>query len=348
MQSRDGGTASSASTAPERASAQPPASAPVAANLEDAVAEVVPAVVSIETSDARGSGVVVSKDGWILTNRHVVDCDKKVDVTFADGRNARATVHAIDSLTDLALLRTPADGLTPAVLGEAGALDVGQPVAAIGNSEGFLANTVTSGVVSAPWRQVFLDDDGEYRNMVQTDAAIFGGNSGGPLINLEGEVVGINTLTALTDTEGGDLVGAQNLSFAIPSEFAVPIVEQAEAGAALSRPWLGVRHLPVDPGLVEREGLTVDHGALVWPRTGGNGAERPAVAPDSPAARAGIRKGDVILAIDGRPVDARHPLDNVLVGSDANTEVTLTITRDGKERQVKVHLGERDGRPVGC
>ena len=161
LQARDADTASSASGAPGSPSAQPSSSEPVVMSLEGAVAAVMPAVVSIATSDARGSGVVVSKDGWILTNRHVVDCNKKVDVTFADGRDARATVQAIDSLTDLALLRTSADGLTPAVLGEAGALDVGQPVAAIGNSEGYLTNTVTSGVVSAPWRQMFLDEDGE-------------------------------------------------------------------------------------------------------------------------------------------------------------------------------------------
>jgi S1-C subfamily serine protease len=326
------------------ASEQPAPSELVSAALQDTVDAVLPAVVSIRTTDSSGSGVVVSPDGWMLTNRHVVDCNKAVNVTFADGRTKKATVEAIDSLTDLALIRATADALTSATLGQAAALEVGQPVAAIGNSEGYLANTVTSGVVSALWRQVYLDDEGEYRNLIQTDAAIYGGNSGGPLINLAGEVVGINTVTAVTD----DLVRAQSLSFAIPSDLAVPIVKQAIAGTELSRPWLGVRHIPVDAGLVDREQLSVDHGALVWPRSGDAGTRRPAVSPNSPAAKAGIRQGDVITAVDDHPVDDRHPLDNVLVEFEAGADVTLSIVRDGQEREIAVRLGEREGRPVGC
>lgn len=333
--------------APERSSAEPTAAAaatPASASLQDAVGAVLPAVVSLSTGSGSGSGVVVSRDGWLLTNRHVVDCETAVDVTFADGRTGRATVEAIDSLTDLALLRTPARPLTPAVLGKAASLEVGQPVAAIGNSEGFLASTVTSGVVSALWRQVYLDDEGEYRNLIQSDAAIYGGNSGGPLINLDGEVVGINTATALT----GDQVRAQGLSFAIPSELAQPIVAQAIAGSELSRPWLGVRHLPVDPGLVEREGLSVDRGALVWPRRADDGTTRAAVSKGSPAAEAGVLQGDVILAVDGLPVDAQNPLDNVLVGFDAGAVVTLTVARGEQQLELTVELGQRAGRPVGC
>ena len=217
-------------------------------------------------------------------------------------------------------------------------------MAAIGNSEGYLDNTVTSGVVSALARQVYLDDEGEYRNLIQTDAAIYGGNSGGPLINLAGEVVGINTVTAVTE----DFVSAQNLSFAIPSDLAAPIVSQAISGEKLSRPWLGVRHLPVDVGLVDREKLSVKQGALIWPRVGDDGKTRPAVDPSSPAAAAGLRKGDVITAVNGIVVDDRHPLDNVLVAFGAGENVTLTIARGSKTLDVPVELGERKGRPVGC
>lgn len=323
---------------------QPTGSEHLPAVLQDTVAAVLPSVVSIRTASGSGSGVVVSRDGWMLTNRHVVDCETHVNVTYADGRSDQATVEAIDSLADLALIRTQADALTPARFGQAGALDVGQPVAAIGNSEGYLANTVTSGVVSALWRQVYLDDQGEWRNLIQTDAAIYGGNSGGALINLAGELVGINTVTAVTD----DKVRAQSLSFAIPIDLAVPIVKQLVTGRKLSRPWLGVRHIPVDAGLIDRQQLSVDHGALIWPRNGDNGTPRPAVSPNSPAAAAGIRQGDVITAVGGQPVDDRHPLDNVLVGFEAGTDVKLTVVRDAQEREVTVRLGEREGRPVGC
>jgi S1-C subfamily serine protease len=320
------------------------ASEAVPAALSDAVAAVLSSAVSITTSDGWASGVVVSDDGWILTNRHVVECDRNVDVRFADGRTDSAKVEAIDSLSDLALIRAPSKGLKAATLGPSGDLAVGQPVAAIGNSEGYLANTVTSGVVSALWRQVYLDDEGEYRNLIQTDAAIYGGNSGGPLITLAGKVVGIDTVSAVTE-EG---VSAEGLSFAIPSDLAAPIVKQAIAGEKLSRPWLGVRHVPVDAGIVDTERLPVDQGALVWPRVGDNGATRPAVAANSPAAKAGIKKGDVITAIDDSPVDDRHPLDNVLATFSRGDDVTLTIVRGSKEMKVPVHLAEREGRPVGC
>jgi S1-C subfamily serine protease len=312
--------------------------------LEAGVATVLPATVSIGTPTSNGSGVVVSADGWILTNRHVVDCETAVNVTFADGTRQEATVEAIDSLTDLALVRAPSSGLTPAVLGDSGALEVGQPVAAIGNSEGYLANTVTSGVVSALGRQVYFDDEGEYRNLIQTDAAIYGGNSGGPLITLAAEVVGINTLGAVTD----EMISAESLSFAIPSALAAPIVTQAVAGRALLRPWLGVRHVAIDGGIAEREGLTVDQGALISRRVADDGTVRPAVSSGGPAHDAGIREGDVIIDIDGEPVDARHPLDNVLASFAAGTTVGVTLVRGGEDRTVDVTLGEREGRPVGC
>lgn len=340
-----GAATSPGASTPISASGAVPATAAVSVTLSEAIAAVLPAAVSIRTMDgSSGSGVIVSGDGWILTNRHVVDCEKGVDVTYLDGRSEPATVKAIDSLTDLALIRSASTDLTSATLGQSGALEIGQPIAAIGNSEGYLANTVTSGVVSALWRQVYLDDEGEYRNLIQTDAAIYGGNSGGPMITLAGEVVGINSASAVTDDSGV----AESLSFAIPIDLAVPIVKQAVAGAALTRPWLGVRHVPVDGGLVDREQLSADHGALVWPRVGDDGTTRAAVSPNSPAAKAGIRQGDVITAVDDKPVDSRHPLDNVLVAFEAGSKVTLTIIRGSEERKVSVVLGEREGRPVGC
>ncbi len=200
-------------------------------------------MVVVKAKDGVGSGFVVSPDGLILTNHHVVDEDKKVTVTFGDGRTATGTVIGVDTLTDLALVRVKLPDLTAVELGRSGDLAVGDPVIAIGNPLGSFANSVTSGVVSGLSRTTFLDDSGEYRNMLQTDAAINHGNSGGPLVDLAGRVVGINTLGLGVD------FGAEGLGFAIPIDVARPIIDEAIAGKPLTRPFLGVRYTPVDRGV---------------------------------------------------------------------------------------------------
>jgi len=191
---------------------------------------------------------------------------------------------------------------------------------------------------------VYFDDEGEYRNLIQTDAAIYHGNSGGPLINLAGQIVGIDALIA-NSRQG---VEAQALSFAIPSNLAAPIVHQVIAGQTLIRPWLGVRHVPVDADVVKRENLSVDEGALIARRVGDTGTVRPAVSPGGPAAKAGMREGDVITFLDGHPVDSDHPLDNVLADFAAGTRVTVTAVRGTQKVSFKVTLGRREEQPVGC
>jgi S1-C subfamily serine protease len=284
--------------------------------------------------EGNGSGMIVDPSGWILTNRHVVSGGRDMVVRLRDGREVGGVIKGIDTLTDLALVKIKAIDLRPIDLGTSEALKVGDQVIAIGNPEGVYTNTVSAGIVSALGR-TFLDDEGEYRNLIQTDAAINPGNSGGPLVDLDGRVVGVNTLG--TDDQG--------IGFAIPIDLAIPIVDQALAGEKLARPWLGVRHIPVDRGVQETEKLTVDHGALLAPREDDTGHLRPAVDPNSPAADAGLRKGDVIVGIDDQIVDGQHPLDNVLVRFDPGATVTLTIIRGGAERKIEVTLGTRPVEP---
>jgi S1-C subfamily serine protease len=311
------------------------ADTPVPGTAAAAAAKVAPAVVLVTSSGGWGSGFIVSADGWILTNQHVVEKDKRVTVTLADGREVTGTVTAIDTLTDLALIRVKATGLTAAELGNSGDLSVGQPVVAIGNPLGLFANTVTSGVVSGLSRSEFLDDSGVYRNLVQTDAAINAGNSGGPLADLSGRVVGINSLGI------ADELATQGLFFAIPIDVARPIINQAIAGQPLTRPFLGVRYVAVDEGVQQREKLTIDHGVLLKKQLGDSGEVRPAVEPGSPAAKAGLREGDVIVGIEDQAIDFKHPLEIVVVQFEAGDTVTLHIVRDGQERDITVKLGKR-------
>jgi len=281
-----------------------------------------------------GSGIIVSPSGWILTNRHVVSGARDMVVRLRDGREVGGETKGIDTLTDLALVKIEMSELQAIELARSAELEVGDEVIAIGNPEGVFTNTVSTGIVSALGR-TFLDDEGEYRNLIQTDAAINPGNSGGPLVDLSGRAVGVNTL-------GAEFL--QGIGFAIPMDLARPIVDQALAGEKLSRPWLGVRHVPIDRGVQEAENLPVDRGALLAPRKDDSGRTRPAVDPNSPAAGVGLRKGDVIVAIDDQAIDGAHPLENVLVQFDPGATVTLTIIRAGTERKIEVELGSR---PVG-
>lgn len=341
------GTAtSSASSPPAAAGSSQPDGAVSGSELVSAADRAGASVVLITTTivnpydpkgppwEGNGSGIIVDSSGWILTNRHVVSGGRDMIVRLRDGREVGGATKGIDTLTDLALVKIKATDLQPIELGTSADLKVGDQVIAIGNPEGVYTDTVSAGIVSALGR-TFLDDQGEYRNLIQTDAAINPGNSGGPLVDLDGRAVGINTLG--TDDPG--------IGFAIPIDLARQIVDQALAGKKLARPWLGVRHIPVDRGVEETEKLTVDHGALLAPRVDDNGHVRPAVDPNSPAADAGLRKGDVIVAIDDQVIDGQHPLDNVLVRFDPGATVTLTIIRAGTERKIEVTLGTRPVEP---
>jgi serine protease Do len=211
----------------------------------DVAAMVSPAVVRITTRGSAdtdlgvipetgvGSGVIYDSNGWILTNRHVVEGSETMDVELSDGRVLEGTVYGIDTLTDLAIVKVDETGLTAASLGDSDALKVGQLVIAIGSPLGTYSNSVTSGIVSAKGRSIVTDGNQSLNNLIQTDAAINPGNSGGPLLDADGNVVGINTAIA-RDSNG--------IGFAIPIDIARPIMEQAVAGEELARPYMGIRY----------------------------------------------------------------------------------------------------------
>jgi S1-C subfamily serine protease len=304
-----------------------------------AVESVGPAVVTLRVGGSggrggSGSGVIVSDDGLILTNRHVIAGASSVTVVLADGRELDGDVKGIDTLTDLALVDIEGDGYPVAPLGESSTLRVGQTVIAMGDPLGEFPGSVTAGIISALDRTVVVGDaqTGEaeaLRHLIQTDAAINPGNSGGPLVDTRGRVVGIDTAEARQ---------AEGIGFAIPIDVARPIVAQALAGEPIRRPWLGITFESVDARVAQEEDLGVDHGA--WVRQP-EGSSTPAVVDGSPADEAGLREGDVITALDGQRVDRDHPLDLLLLAHAPGDRVTLTVAREGATRTVEVVLGER-------
>jgi serine protease Do len=305
----------------------------------EAVNRVAPAVVTIRTSgggllgtqSGTGSGVIYDAEGWILTNRHVVEDSGSVLVALNDGRTFEGEVYGIDTLTDLAIIRVRADeDLPTAPIGRSNGLQPGQLAIAIGNPLGY-ENTVTTGIVSGLGRQIRASDAQlssaeTLRNLIQTDAAINPGNSGGPLVNSAGQVIGINTAVSTT---------AQGLGFAIPIDVARPIMDQALAGEPLRRPWIGVWYMPITPALAEERSLPVDYGALIATDSGDN-----PVFAGSPAERAGLREGDVIVGVDGQTLSADTDLSMLLLSHAPGDTITLRVLRDNSVREVAVTLGE--------
>jgi len=264
-----------------------------------------------------GSGFVISADGYILTNDHVVDGADEIKVRLSDGRNFTATVKGLDPKLDLALLKIEAgDKLPVARLGDSGALKVGEWVMAIGNPFG-LEQTVTVGIVSAKGRVIGA---GPYDDFIQTDASINPGNSGGPLFNTAGEVVGINTAI---------VASGQGIGFATPINAAKSILTQLKETGHVSRGWLGVSVQLVTEDLAESFGLKEPKGALV--------AE---VIADSPAEKAGIKRGDIILIFDGHEVDAINDLPRLVAATPAGKEVRLSVFRNGKTIEVTATVGK--------
>ncbi|HYO43936.1 MAG TPA: trypsin-like peptidase domain-containing protein [Candidatus Limnocylindrales bacterium] len=308
----------------------------------DAADRVGPAVVKITTqgsgsdpftqipSSGVGSGFIYDAKGWILTNRHVVADAEKLSVELKDGRVFEGTVYGIDTLTDLAVVKIEATDLPVAPIGRSDGLKIGQLVVAIGSPLGMYSFSVTSGIVSGKGRDIAVDNGTRINNLIQTDAAINPGNSGGPLADASGSVVGINTAVA-TDSSG--------IGFAIPIDIAKPIMAQAVAGEALSRPWIGIRFQSINLQVKKDLGLSVDAGALVT-NTGGTG---PAVVEGSPAAAAGIQDGDIIISISGIKIDGEHPLDAILTQFMPEDTVSLDVLRDGTTVTLDVTLGTRPG-----
>jgi S1-C subfamily serine protease len=278
-----------------------------------------------------GSGVIFDANGWILTNHHVVQGSDKLTVKLKDGREFDGRVYGVDTLTDLAIVKIEARDLPTAKIGDSSMIKVGQLAIAIGSPLGTYTNTVTSGIISALGRSITVES-GRINNLIQTDAAINPGNSGGPLLDGNGNVVGINTAVAGS---------AQGIGFAIPINIARPIMQQALAGQPLVRPWIGIRYVPIDVKVKTEQSLPVDHGAWISSGQDANGQATPGVVAGGPADLAGIREGDIIVSIEGISIDNEHPLDDVLSQYAPGKTVTMGLLRNGESMQLQLTLGKR-------
>ena len=270
-----------------------------------------------------GSGFLISSDGYLLTNHHVVEDAEEIIVALSDRREREATLVGADPLSDLALLKIDETDLPAVSIGSSEALEVGEWVMAIGSPFGFELS-VTAGIVSAKGRSL-PDERGNYVPFIQTDVAINPGNSGGPLFNLEGKVVGINSQIF---TRSGGFMG---LSFSIPMDVAMEVVEQLKEKGSVSRGWLGVQIQRVDRDLAESFGLDRAAGALVT-----------RVFADSPADRAGLEEGDIIIEFGGRAIDLSSDLPQVVGRIKAGAETTMEVVRNGKALEIAVKVGELD------
>jgi putative serine protease PepD len=288
-----------------------------------------PSVVRIDavTSNGRGTGTgfVISADGRIATNAHVVGDASTVEVEFADGTAATATVLGVARSEDLAVIRVERDDLTPVEFGSSDDLRVGERVVAIGNSLGFEGSpTATEGIVSALDRSIRVDDGTRLTDLIQTDAAINPGNSGGPLFDLDGKVVGINSA-------GSPF--AQNVGFAIAIDPAQPILDNLSTGEPVLQAFLGIGSAPLTPETAAQLGIDPDgelRGAVVLDVSAGSAAEA-----------AGLRVGDLITAIDGEPVESPDAVGDAIGGREPGDTIRITIVREGSEISVDAVLGSR-------
>lgn len=283
-----------------------------------------------------GSGFIITSDGLVVTNKHVADvADARYSIITSDGKTYDAKVLAKDPLMDMAVLKVEAKGLPVVEFGNSDDLLVGQRVIAIGNALGEFQNSVTVGVLSAKERSLVAGDQSgnnteNLEGLLQTDAAINQGNSGGPMLNLKGQVVGINTATASkTQSEG--------IGFAIPISSVLNGIESVKKTGRLTRPYLGVRYANVNKQIAGLKKLSTDNGALV---IGDMTSGTPAVIVGSPADKAGIKENDVITEIQGQKIDESHSLMRVLGSFSVGQQVSVKIIRDSKEETLKVTLGE--------
>jgi serine protease Do len=266
-----------------------------------------------------GSGFIIDASGLIVTNNHVIAGAEEINVILADDTILRAQIVGRDTVTDLALLKVEAKQPLPEIKwGDSNKARVGDWVLAVGNPFG-LGGSVTAGIVSARARDIHA---GPYDDFLQTDAPINRGNSGGPLVNLAGELIGINT--AIYSPTGGSI----GIGFAIPSSLARPVIEQLQKNGKVERGWVGVRIQAVTDEIAESIGLDKPRGALVTD-----------VDQNSPAAKAKLQPGDVILSFDGKPIERTRQLPRLVAETPADKTVKLTLWRDGKESSVDIKIG---------
>jgi serine protease Do len=278
-----------------------------------------------QPSVGAGSGFIISEDGYILTNNHVVGDTSSLEVTLQDGRKFDAEVVGADARTDVAIIKIDGDDLPVLPLGDSDAIEVGEWVLAVGSPFG-LSGTVTTGIISAKGRSSMGITD--YEDFLQTDAAINPGNSGGPLINLRGEVVGINTAIA-------SRTGAYNgIGFAIPINMANAIRQQLIDNGRVTRGYLGVVIQQLTPDLADSFGVEGDSGVLIGE-----------VTPDGPAGKAGLKQGDVIVEMDGKPVEKMAPFRNRVAMVAPGSKVELEVLRDGARKTFNVQVGELPNNP---
>ncbi|NHA14058.1 DegQ family serine endoprotease [Thioalkalivibrio sp. XN279] len=273
-------------------------------------------------TQSAGSGVIVdAKEGLVLTNAHVVDGADEIDVTLQDDRNFKAEVIGTDPASDIALLRIPAENLAELKMADSAEARVGDFVVAIGNPFG-LGHTVTSGIISALGRSG-INPEG-YEDFIQTDASINPGNSGGALVNLRGELVGVNS--AIISRGGGNI----GIGFAIPANMARSVMDQLLEFGEVRRGLLGVNIYTITPDIAEAYGVKDNKGALV-----------SQVMPDSAAEKAGVQAGDIIRKVDGKTIDDANALRNAVGLKRSGDTVVLEVLRDGRERTIRARLGEQ-------
>ena len=270
---------------------------------------------------ALGSGVIVTSDGRIITNHHVIDGASEIRVDLSTHRTYTAKLIGSDPPSDLAVLKIDAGGLPTLNLGNSDQVRVGDIVLAVGNPLG-IGETVTAGIISAKGRRTGLSN-GTFEDFLQTDAPINQGNSGGALVNTTGELIGINS--QIVSTTGGNI----GIGFAIPSNMAKTVMDQLVKSGQVKRGHLGVAVQPLTPDLAQSFGLKQTQGVLVSD-----------VTPNSPAAKAGLKSGDVITAMNGSAVEDPNEFRNKVASTAPGTQVTLTIMRNGKQQEIKATLGE--------
>ncbi len=335
--------ASIPTVAPQPTAELPPQIVTIDTNtaVTEAVEKIGPAVVTVvgivpgqntffgRTADSpvSGSGVIISADGYVLTNNHVIEDVSEVGIILADGREIPAEIIGADVFSDLAVLKIEAEVSAVAELGNSDALRPGETVIAIGSPLGDFKNTVTVGVVSGTERMIDVNENYQMEGLIQTDAAINQGNSGGPLVNLAGEVIGINTLIVRGGGYGSAV--AEGLGFAIPVNKAHAVATQLIEKGYFSYPYLGIRWQWLTPQITHRYNLPVEGGVYI-----------SHVNPRSPAARAGLQEGDIITQMGEQILDDDHPFINVLYSYTPGDTANLAVVRGDSSLEIPVTFGE--------
>jgi 2-alkenal reductase len=310
--------------------------------ITDAVGRVGPAVVTVVNHlqarsgffgsgtqpTASGSGVVIDTSGLIVTNNHVVEGNASLEVVLASGETLPAQLVGSDPFADIAVVRVQGPLPAAAAWGNSDTLQPGETVIAIGSPLGDFKNTVTVGVVSGMGRSIDTSAGFRMEDLIQTDAAINHGNSGGPLVNLAGQVVGINTLVVRGAGSSGDV--AEGLGFAVSSSTAEAVARQLVDNGFVRRPYLGIRWAVVTPAVASANGLSVDHGVYLTE-----------VVSGGPAAVAGLQQGDILTILAGTPLDETHPFINELLRHNPGDTLDITYDRDGRTLKAEIKLGER-------